>query len=282
MEIISCDLEKAGHSFTRSGSFWSDNGRDVFLSIFKATLVYLKDVSGIIKPCRMTLLLGPPSSGKDHAPCLALAGELDKDLKVSGSVTYNVRETLAFSARCQGVGARYEMLTELSRREKEASIKPDPDLDIYMKDVFEMIIQLRLFNFAIFVIVGNSIRRQRAAFVTNYILKVLGLDGCADTLVGDQLIRGISGGQKKRVTTGEMLVGPAKALFMDEISTGPREHVLEFFESMGFRCPERKGVADFLQEVTSGKIRSSIGQTEMSLIGSSLLRNFPGHSNLSV
>ena len=101
----------------------------------------------------------------------------------------------------------------------------------------------------------------------------------------------------------EMLVGPAKALFMDEISTGldssttfqivnainqfihilggtavisllqpppetyelfddiillsdgeivyqgPREDVLEFFEYMGFKCPERKGVADFLQEV---------------------------------
>jgi len=106
------------------------------------------------------------------------------------------------------------------------------------------------------------------------------------------------------IYTGEMLVGPAKALFMDEISTGldssttfqivnslkqyvhilkgttvisllqpapetynlfddiillsdshivyqgPREHVLEFFESMGFQCPERKGVADFLQEVS--------------------------------
>jgi hypothetical protein len=104
-----------------------------------------------------------------------------------------------------------------------------------------------------------------------------------------------------------MLTGPAKALFMDEISTGldsnstfqivkyirqtvhvmnntvmisllqpppetynlfddiillsegyivyhgPREDILEFFESAGFRCPERKGVADFLQEVTSRK-----------------------------
>jgi ABC-type multidrug transport system ATPase subunit len=99
-----------------------------------------------------------------------------------------------------------------------------------------------------------------------------------------------------------MLVGPAKALFMDEISTGldssttyqiinslrqsvhilggtaliallqpapetyelfddivllsegqivyqgPRENVLEFF-----KCPERKGVADFLQEVSIPK-----------------------------
>lgn len=31
---------------------------------------------------------------------------------------------------------------------------------------------------------------------------------------------------------------------------GPRENVLEFFEAMGFRCPDRKGVADFLQEVS--------------------------------
>jgi hypothetical protein len=29
----------------------------------------------------------------------------------------------------------------------------------------------------------------------------------------------------------------------------PGEEVLEFFDSIGFRCPERKGVADFLQEV---------------------------------
>jgi hypothetical protein len=31
---------------------------------------------------------------------------------------------------------------------------------------------------------------------------------------------------------------------------GPWENVLEFFEAMGFRCPDRKGVADFLQEVS--------------------------------
>lgn len=110
-----------------------------------------------------------------------------------------------------------------------------------------------------------------------------------------------------RFNAGEMLVGPAQAFFMDEISTGldssttfqivkfmrqithimdvtmiisllqpapetfelfddiillsngqivyqgPRENVLEYFEHMGFKCPERKGVADFLQEVTSKK-----------------------------
>jgi ABC-type sugar transport system ATPase subunit len=84
---------------------------------------------------RMTLLLGPPGSGKTTL-LRALAGKLDEDLKVLGKVTYNghrmnefvpqrtaayisqhdlhigemtVRETLAFSARCQGVGTRYGM-----------------------------------------------------------------------------------------------------------------------------------------------------------------------------
>ncbi|KAJ1284254.1 hypothetical protein BS78_03G191100 [Paspalum vaginatum] len=276
-------------------------------------MTVLRDVSGIIKPRRMALLLGPPGSGKTTL-LLALAGKLDKDLNVSGKVTYNghgmhefvpertaayisqhdlhigemtVRETLAFSARCQGVGTRYEMLTELARREKAANIKPDHDIDVYMK--------------------ASAMGGQESSIVTDYILKILGLEICADTVVGNEMMRGISGGQRKRVTTGEMLVGPARALFMDEISTGldssttyqivnslrqtihilggtavisllqpapetynlfddiillsdghvvyqgPREHVLEFFEFMGFRCPARKGVADFLQEVTSRK-----------------------------
>ncbi|XP_057539271.1 pleiotropic drug resistance protein 1-like isoform X1 [Amaranthus tricolor] len=273
----------------------------------------LHDVSGSIKPGRLTLLLGPPGSGKTTL-LLALAGKLAKDLKFSGSVTYNghtmnefvpqrsaayisqhdvhtgemtVRETLAFSARVQGVGTNYDMLVELARREKAAKIKPDADIDVYMK--------------------AAAMEGQEASILTEYILKILGLENCADTMVGNEMIRGISGGQRKRLTTGEMLVGPAKALFMDEISTGldssttfqivnsirqsihilkgtalisllqpapetydlfddivlladgqivyqgPREHVLEFFEYMGFRCPERKGAADFLQEVTSRK-----------------------------
>ncbi|KAG8379882.1 hypothetical protein BUALT_Bualt07G0135500 [Buddleja alternifolia] len=111
-----------------------------------------------------------------------------------------VRETLEFSAKCQGIGSRYEMLSELLRREKTANIKPDPDIDIFMK--------------------AASTEGQEASIMTDYVLKVLGLEVCADTMVGDELIRGISGGQRKRVTTGEMLVGPTNVFFMDEISTG--------------------------------------------------------------
>ena len=33
----------------------------------------------------------------------------------------------------------------------------------------------------------------------------------------------------------------------------PREEVVPFFEGLGFALPPRKGVADFLQEITSRK-----------------------------
>ena len=46
------------------------------------------------------------------------------------------------------------------------------------------------------------------------------LQVCSETLIGNDQIRGVSGGQRKRVTTGELLVSPKKTLFLDEISTG--------------------------------------------------------------
>jgi len=36
-------------------------------------------------------------------------------------------------------------------------------------------------------------------------VQILGLDMCADVIVGNEMMRGISGGQKKRLTTGTRL-----------------------------------------------------------------------------
>ncbi|KAL0394004.1 UNVERIFIED_CONTAM: ABC transporter G family member 32 [Sesamum latifolium] len=155
----------------------------------------LKNINGVIWPSRLTLLLGPPSSGKTTF-LLALAGRLAPSLQRSlllrgpqhmpasriGISEMTVREVLEFSGQCQGPGYKHEMLMELLRREKIAGINPDQDLDIF--------------------------------------IKILGLDICADTLVGDEMLKGISGGQKKRLTTAELLMGASRVLFLDEISTG--------------------------------------------------------------
>ena len=84
--------------------------------------------------------------------------------------------------------------------EKEAAngITPDPDVAKMMKHMWKGTPDLGV----------------------ELVLQLLSLVNCADTIVGSGMIRGVSGGEKKRVTTGEMLAGPSKVLFMDEISTG--------------------------------------------------------------
>lgn len=48
----------------------------------------------------------------------------------------------------------------------------------------------------------------------------LGLMDCADTLIGDEMIRGISGGEKKRTSIGIELVMRPKLIFLDEPTSG--------------------------------------------------------------
>ncbi|GAB4850281.1 transcription factor [Ancistrocladus abbreviatus] len=185
-------------------------------------LEILKDASGIVKPSRPTIFW-------EDYPFVGTCWKARPDIKdevlnkmrywirwrvvviveVDGEVTYNghqlnefvprktsayisqndihtglltVRETLQFSARCQGVGSRYELLTELARREKDTEIHPDPEVDLFMK--------------------ATAMEGVQSNLIVDYTLRILGLDVCHDTLVGDELQRGISGGQKKRVTTG--------------------------------------------------------------------------------
>ena len=52
------------------------------------------------------------------------------------------------------------------------------------------------------------------------ILGVLGLDKCADTRVGDEVKRGVSGGERKRVAIGVELITDPSLLFLDEPTTG--------------------------------------------------------------
>lgn len=49
------------------------------------------------------------------------------------------------------------------------------------------------------------------------LLRILGLKHVEDTFVGNQFLRGISGGQKKRVTIGLDLLKGASVLLMDEV-----------------------------------------------------------------
>lgn len=49
---------------------------------------------------------------------------------------------------------------------------------------------------------------------------MIGLLNCKNTLIGDNSQRGISGGEKRRVSLGEVLLGPHRLIVLDKFSTG--------------------------------------------------------------
>ncbi|GLE11050.1 hypothetical protein PINS_up023348 [Pythium insidiosum] len=183
--------------------------------------VILNGVSGAFRPGTITLVLGQPGSGKSSLMKI-LSGRfpVERDVTVSGSITFNgrprrellprlpqfvayvdqhdrhlpmltVQETLDFAFACNGGG-------KLTKHETEFLTQGNPEDNTAALEL------------------ATSVTKAMPQITTN----LLGLTGCKDTLVGDAMIRGISGGQRKRVTTGEMMFGKKNVLIMDEISTG--------------------------------------------------------------
>uniref|UniRef100_H3GSR4 ABC transporter domain-containing protein n=1 Tax=Phytophthora ramorum TaxID=164328 RepID=H3GSR4_PHYRM len=181
----------------------------------------LKQVSGVLRPGSMTLVLGQPGSGKSTL-LKALSGRLRADgdrVSVTGEISYNgeLQQLIA------------KQLPQL------AAYVPQNDQHFPLLSVQETLSFAHAFsagggNDAAVMMLGHDAGHgSRQALKSaldmfeNYpevIKEQLGLQNCWNTVVGDNMVRGVSGGEKKRVTTGEMVLGMQRAVFMDEISTG--------------------------------------------------------------
>ena len=56
--------------------------------------------------------------------------------------------------------------------------------------------------------------RTAAQHRVSNIIRILKLSNAEDTFIGDDLIRGVSGGERKRVTIAEMIMGMARVLVL--------------------------------------------------------------------
>lgn len=66
---------------------------------------------------------------------------------------------------------------------------------------------------------GTYSKEDRDEYINNLLFK-LGLVSCADTRVGDAKVRGVSGGEKKRLAMACELIASPSVIFADEPTTG--------------------------------------------------------------
>jgi ABC-type multidrug transport system ATPase subunit len=177
----------------------------------------LKDINLVIQPGKQYLVLGPPGSGKSSLlKMIAGLMPVNKHHSLDGSITYNGRSLL------------------------------DQMKGVYIENAFGYVDQLdkhaalltvgETLDFAFQCQAGGKFIRERERLSPEQIenldradrdqvglqvpLCILGLKEVKDTFVGDANTRGVSGGQRRRVTVGEMIMSRVPVLCGDEISTG--------------------------------------------------------------
>ncbi|XP_043691070.1 ABC transporter G family member 26 [Telopea speciosissima] len=152
----------------------------------------LKGITGSIGPGEILALMGPSGSGKTTLLQI-IGGRLHENVK--GSITYN---DIPYNPA-------------LKRR---IGFVTQDDLLFPQLTVEETLI------FAAFLRLPSNMTQQQKHSRVEMIVKELGLESCRHTRIGGSLVKGVSGGERKRTSIGhEILVDPS-LLLLDEPTSG--------------------------------------------------------------
>ncbi|ONK56744.1 uncharacterized protein A4U43_C10F12300 [Asparagus officinalis] len=157
------------------------------------TQTLLEDLTGYAEPGTLTAIMGPSGSGKSTL-LDTLASRLATNAFLSGQILLNGMKTkLSFGTA--------------------AYVTPDDNLigTLTARETIMYSAKLRLPD--------KMATEEKRALVEGTILE-MGLQDCADTVIGNWHLRGISGGEKRRVSIAlEILMRP-RLLFLDEPTSG--------------------------------------------------------------
>eukprot|EP00741_Cyanophora_paradoxa_P005529 tig00000900_g5361.t1 len=163
----------------------------------KRAVNVLKDVTGCVSPGSATLLLGGPRSGK--STLLKILARQTSELSegtISGEVLLNG----------EAPGHTYHRSVALV----EQSDEHYPLMTV--REAFEFSARLRA---------PPDMTSHHVSDAVTVAMKSLNLSHVADTIIGNQAVRGVSGGEKRRVTVGLEGVASLKSvILMDQASDG--------------------------------------------------------------
>ncbi|XP_010243793.1 PREDICTED: ABC transporter G family member 7 [Nelumbo nucifera] len=155
----------------------------------------LKNVSGEANPGRLLAIMGPSGSGKTTL-LNVLAGQLTASprLHLSGLLDVNGQPISKEAFKFAYVRQEDLFFSQLTVRE-----------------TLSLAAELQL---------SNKLSVDEREEYVNSLLFRLGLVNCADTNVGDAKVRGVSGGEKKRLSLACELIASPSVIFADEPTTG--------------------------------------------------------------
>ncbi|KAM7262319.1 hypothetical protein ACFE04_021396 [Oxalis oulophora] len=154
----------------------------------------LHGITGFVNPCEVLALMGPSGSGKTTLLSL-LGGRIDNQQMVGGSVTYNDNTYSKFLKSRIGFVTQDDVLF--------------PHLTV--KETLRYTALLRL---------PNTLTKQEKEKRAEDVIHELGLERCQDTMIGGSFVRGVSGGERKRVCIGNEIIINPSLLFLDEPTSG--------------------------------------------------------------
>ncbi|KAG2664325.1 hypothetical protein I3760_16G077000 [Carya illinoinensis] len=193
-----------------SETLWRDKAKTEFVGDVSARLTWkdlsvmvtlnngesqkvLEGLTGFAEPGTLTALMGPSGSGKSTL-LDALSSRLAANAFLSGTILLNGRKTkLSFGTA--------------------AYVTQDENLigTLTVRETISYSAQLRLPD--------KMPWSEKQALVESTIIE-MGLQDCADTVIGNWHLRGISGGERRRVSIAlEILMRP-RLLFLDEPTSG--------------------------------------------------------------
>ena len=153
----------------------------------------LKGVSGVVRPGEMVAVLGPTGSGKTSLLNI-LSGRISTG-QVYGDIRVNNQKR---STYWKNIVSCVEKDDHMYSR-------------LTVKEVVMFTAQMRSVQ---------GVTEEEKIEKVNNLLRVFGLDHIQNSRLGDFEKRGISGGERKRVSICGELVASPRILFMDEPTTG--------------------------------------------------------------
>ncbi|KAM0786926.1 hypothetical protein ACM66B_002348 [Microbotryomycetes sp. NB124-2] len=176
-----------------------------------APTVLVNDANLVVEPGQVLAIIGGSGSGKTTL-LTAIAQRTDSQLLSRGKVAF-VPAQSGSSQRTLGAHTTVKAASTSSARKVVGYVRQD-DAHLPFLTVRETLM------FAASLRLPQSVSKQAKAAIVQQTIQELGLSHVADSIIGGPFRKGISGGEKRRLSIGCILVTQPSVLVADEPTTG--------------------------------------------------------------